>query len=74
MNLEVHETGEGEFLIRVTQEHKRDGFKRLIEAVDSCGLEIINVNVTRLDLTVMTILNVKVTLLHLIYPTQLTDS
>ncbi|CAF2115971.1 BnaC08g49840D [Brassica napus] len=59
VNLEVHETGEGEFLIRVTQEHKRDGFKRLIEAVDSCGLEIINVNVTRLDLTVMTILNVK---------------
>ncbi|XP_013603808.1 PREDICTED: transcription factor bHLH90-like [Brassica oleracea var. oleracea] len=59
VNLEVHETGEGDFLIRVAQEHKQDGFKRLIEAVDSCGLEIINVNVTRLDLTVMTILNVK---------------
>ncbi|XP_033135548.1 transcription factor bHLH90 isoform X1 [Brassica rapa] len=59
VNLEVHETGEGDFLIRVTQEHKRDGFKRLIEAVESCGLEIINVSFTRLDLTVMTILNVK---------------
>ncbi|KAJ0250606.1 Transcription factor bHLH90 [Hirschfeldia incana] len=61
VNLEVHETGEGDFLIRVAQEHKRDGFKRLIEAVDSCGLEIIHVNFTRLDLRVMTILNVKAT-------------
>lgn len=59
VNLEVHETGEGDFLIRVAQGHKRDGFKRLIEAVDSCGLEIIHVNFTRLDLSVMTILNVK---------------
>ncbi|CAH8383985.1 unnamed protein product [Eruca vesicaria subsp. sativa] len=59
VNLEVHETGKGDFLIRVTQEHKRDGFKRLIEAVDSCGLEIIDVNFTRLDLRVMTILSVK---------------
>ncbi|KAG2300891.1 hypothetical protein Bca52824_037363 [Brassica carinata] len=59
VNLEVHETGEGDFFIRVTQEHKRDGFKRLIEAVDSCGLEIIHVSFTRLDLRVMTILIVK---------------
>ncbi|KAF3493788.1 hypothetical protein DY000_02057940, partial [Brassica cretica] len=59
VNLEVHETGEGDFLIRVAQEHKQDGFKRLIEAVESFGLEIINVSFTRLDLTVMTILNVK---------------
>lgn len=61
MNLKVHEIGDGNFLIRVAQEHKRDGFKRLIEAVDSCGLEIIDVNFTRLNLTVMTVLNVKVT-------------
>ncbi|CAH8383886.1 unnamed protein product [Eruca vesicaria subsp. sativa] len=59
VNLEVHETGERDFLIRIAQEHKRDGFKRLIEAVDSCGLEIIHVNFTRLDLRVMTILSVK---------------
>ncbi|EOA39211.1 hypothetical protein CARUB_v10012182mg [Capsella rubella] len=59
VNLEVHEIGERDFLIRVVQEHKRDGFKRLIEAVDSCGLEIIDVNFTRLDLTVKTVLNVK---------------
>ncbi|KAJ0229124.1 Transcription factor bHLH90 [Hirschfeldia incana] len=57
--LEVYETGERGFLIRVAQEHKRDGFKRLLEAVDSCELEIIDVNFTRLDLRVMTILNVK---------------
>lgn len=60
MNLEVYETGERGFLIRVEQEHKRDGFKRLLEAIDSCGLEIIDVNFTRLGLTVMTVLNVKV--------------
>ncbi|KAF8109992.1 hypothetical protein N665_0088s0010 [Sinapis alba] len=59
VNLEVYETGERGFLIRVAQEHKQDGFKRLIEAVDSCGLEIIDVNFTRLNLRVMTILNVK---------------
>ncbi|KAF8111033.1 hypothetical protein N665_0076s0038 [Sinapis alba] len=59
VNLEVHVTGERGFLIRVAQEHKQDGFKRLIEAVDSCGLEIMDVNFTRLDLRVMTILNVK---------------
>ncbi|KAL0694456.1 hypothetical protein Bca4012_061636 [Brassica carinata] len=59
VTLEVYETGERGFLIRVEQEHKQDGFKRLIEAVDSCGLEIIDVNFTRLDLRVMTILNVK---------------
>lgn len=58
----MYETGERGFLIRVAQEHnKQDGFKRLIEAVDSCGLEIIDVNFTRLDLRVMTVLNVKVT-------------
>ncbi|KAL0794559.1 hypothetical protein Bca101_065936 [Brassica carinata] len=59
VTLEVYETGERGFLIRVEQEHKQDGFKRLIEAVDSCGLEIIDVNFTRLNLRVMTILNVK---------------
>ncbi|KAJ4869136.1 Transcription factor bHLH90 [Raphanus sativus] len=59
VNLEVYETGERGFLIRVEQEHKRDGFKRLLEAIDSCGLEIIDVNFTRLGLTVMTVLNVK---------------
>nr|CAA8286883.1 Unknown [Brassica rapa]CAA8287850.1 Unknown [Brassica rapa]CAA8392467.1 Unknown [Brassica rapa]CAA8404147.1 Unknown [Brassica rapa] len=60
VSLEVYETGERGFLIRVAQEHnKQDGFKRLIEAVDSCGLEIIDVNFTRLDLRVMTVLNVK---------------
>ncbi|CAH8251838.1 unnamed protein product [Arabidopsis lyrata] len=59
VNLEVHEIGERDFLIRVVQEHKQDGFKRLIEAVDLCELEIIDVNFTRLDLTVLTILNVK---------------
>ncbi|CAH2038360.1 unnamed protein product [Thlaspi arvense] len=59
VNLQVHEIGERHFLIRVAQEHKRDGFKRLLEAVDSCGLEIIDVKFTRLDITVMTLLNVK---------------
>ncbi|XP_010475937.1 PREDICTED: transcription factor bHLH90-like [Camelina sativa] len=59
VNLEVHEIGERDFFIRVGQEHMRGGFNRLIEAVDSCGLEIINVNFTRHDLTAMTILNVK---------------
>lgn len=61
VKLEVYEIGGRDFLIRVSQEQKQDGFKRLIEAVDSCGLEIIDVNSTRLDLTVMTVLNVKVT-------------
>ncbi|CDY37964.1 BnaC05g08100D [Brassica napus] len=61
VNLEVHETGERGFLIRIAQEHKQDGFIRLIETVDSCGLEIIDVNFTRLDLRVMTVLNVKAT-------------
>uniref|UniRef100_A0A1J3JBR2 Transcription factor bHLH90 n=1 Tax=Noccaea caerulescens TaxID=107243 RepID=A0A1J3JBR2_NOCCA len=59
VNLEVHEIGERDFLIKVAQEHKRDGFKRLIEAVDSCGLEIVDVNFSRLNLTVVTLLNVK---------------
>lgn len=65
MNLEVHEIGEQDYSIRVAQDHSRDGFKRLIEAVDSCGLEIIDVNFTRLNLNVMTLLNVKVTLSHI---------
>ncbi|XP_010491516.1 PREDICTED: transcription factor bHLH90-like [Camelina sativa] len=59
VNLQVHDIGERDFLIRVGQEHKRGGFKRLIEAVDSCGLEIINVNFSRHDLIAMTVLNVK---------------
>ncbi|CAA7020745.1 unnamed protein product [Microthlaspi erraticum] len=59
VTLEVHEIGERDFLIKVAQEHTRDGFKRLIEAADSCGLEIVNVNFTRLNLTAMTLLNVK---------------
>ncbi|KAI3442456.1 BHLH domain-containing protein [Psidium guajava] len=45
--VEVRQMDENEFFIKVFGEHRPGGFMRLMEALDSIGLEVTNANVTR---------------------------
>ncbi|KAK4437619.1 Transcription factor ABORTED MICROSPORES [Sesamum alatum] len=45
--VEVFQMDENEFFIKVFCEHKPGGFLRLMEAITSLGLQVVNVNATR---------------------------
>ncbi|PWA57842.1 basic helix-loop-helix (bHLH) DNA-binding superfamily protein [Artemisia annua] len=46
VEVEVHKIGAQKYLLKVFCSHKPDGFSRLIEAVQSLGLQVINVSMT----------------------------
>lgn len=60
VQVEVNHIGRTDFLIKLYCEQKLGGFSRLMEAINSFGLQVTNVNVTTLDDEVMNILTVKV--------------
>ena len=60
MHLEVNQIGEKGFLIRLLCEKKQGGFVRLMEALDSLELQVVNANLTTVNGRVQNILEVKV--------------
>jgi len=67
--VEVAQLDGSEFLVKVFCEHKYGGFVRLMEALNSLGLEVTNVNTTRHTCLVSNIFKVevgflKITFLH----------
>ncbi|KAF3796489.1 Transcription factor ABORTED MICROSPORES, partial [Nymphaea thermarum] len=56
--VEVSRVGEQEFGLKILCENRADGFSRLMEAVDSLGLEVITVNVATIRGLVLYLLEV----------------
>lgn len=59
VQVEVHQIGARDFLLKVICSHKADGFLRIMETIDSLGLEVIDVNVTTCNGYMSNILSVK---------------
>lgn len=62
--VEVAQLDGSEFLVKVFCEHKYGGFVRLMEALNSLGLEVTNVNTTRHTCLVSNIFKVEVGFLY----------
>ena len=60
VEVEVHKIGARKYLFKVFCSHKPDGFSRLIEAVQSLGLQVINVSMTTCIGLVLNTLTVEV--------------
>ncbi|XP_021895843.1 transcription factor bHLH90 isoform X2 [Carica papaya] len=59
MHVEVNRIGEREFLIKFLQEHKRGGFGKLMDALQSLDLFVVNANITTYGGNVLNILQVE---------------
>lgn len=62
MLLEVNQIGKGDFLIKFLSEQKRGGFSRLMESLNSLGVQVVDANITTFDGKVLNILKVEVKL------------
>ena len=60
VQVEVNQIGGREFLIKLYCEQKRSGFARLMEAIHSFGLQVIDANVSTVGGKVLNILTVEV--------------
>lgn len=58
----MNQINKREFLIKLYYEHKRGGFAKLMEGMDSLGLQVIDANVTTFNGKVLNIFKVKVRL------------
>lgn len=61
--MEVAQIDGNEFFVKVFCEHKPGGFVKLMEALDSLGLEVTNASVTRFRALVSNVFKVEVKLL-----------
>ncbi|KAJ0537314.1 putative transcription factor bHLH family [Helianthus annuus] len=59
VEVEVHEIGAREFLLKLMCSYKPGQFLRIMETVDSLGLEVIDINITTCNASVLNVLNLK---------------
>ncbi|KAK8647582.1 hypothetical protein V6N13_121313 [Hibiscus sabdariffa] len=59
VHVEVNQISKREFLIKLYYEHKRGGFAKLMEGIDSLGLQVIDANVTTFNEKVLSIFEVE---------------
>ncbi|XP_020538971.1 transcription factor bHLH90 isoform X2 [Jatropha curcas] len=59
LQLEINQIGKREFLIRVLYEKKQGGFGRLMDAIHSLGLQVVDANMTTFNGKVLNILRVE---------------
>ncbi|KAK1415733.1 hypothetical protein QVD17_31518 [Tagetes erecta] len=57
--VEIHETGAREFLLKLTCSHKPGWFVKTMETLDSLGLEVTYINITTCNARVLSILYLK---------------
>ncbi|KAL7113669.1 hypothetical protein ACP275_04G074900 [Erythranthe tilingii] len=57
--VEVSQLGTRDFLVKIVCKQKRGGFSRLMEAMDSLGLQVTDSNVTTFNGSVLTVLKVE---------------
>ncbi|XP_057948950.1 transcription factor bHLH90 isoform X2 [Malania oleifera] len=57
--VEVHQIGKSNFLLKILSEHKQGGFAKLMEAINYLGLQVVDANVTTFDGKVLNILKVE---------------
>lgn len=62
MEIEVNQIGTRDFLVKLICTHERSGFLRLMQAMDSSGLQVVDANVTTSNGWVLNILKVEVSL------------
>lgn len=65
MQVEVNQIDKRDFLIKLFCEHKRGGFVKLMEAINSLELQVLDANITTLNDKVLNILRVEVRLIEL---------
>ncbi|KAL4574062.1 hypothetical protein LXL04_020884 [Taraxacum kok-saghyz] len=59
VQVEVHEIGARNFILKLICNHKRDGFVRIMEIIDSLGVQVIDINVTTCNGCVLNVLNLE---------------
>ncbi|MFQ6660947.1 hypothetical protein Gotur_029274 [Gossypium turneri] len=62
VHVEVNQLTQREFLIKLYYEHKRGSFAKLMEGIDSLGLQVIDANVTTFNGKVLSMFKVEVRL------------
>lgn len=60
VQIELNQIGKREFLIKLFYEHKRGGFGKLMDAIHSLGLQVVDANMTTFNGKVLNILKVEV--------------
>ncbi|XP_023733905.1 transcription factor ABORTED MICROSPORES [Lactuca sativa] len=59
VEVEVHQIGAHDFLLKIICNKKPDGFLKIMETIDSLGLEVIDINVTTCNGRVLNVLNLE---------------
>ncbi|XP_038692261.1 transcription factor bHLH90 isoform X2 [Tripterygium wilfordii] len=59
VRVEVNQIGRRDFLIKLLWEHKRGGFRKLMETIYSLGLQVVDINITTFNGNVLNILRVE---------------
>ncbi|KAG8641724.1 transcription factor bHLH90 isoform X2 [Manihot esculenta] len=73
VQIELNQIGKREFLIKLFYEHKRGGFGKLMDAIHSLGLQVVDANMTTFNGKVLNILKVEATVKD-IQPRKLKES